>query len=271
MRHDAAEGNTMQLSGRVALVTGGGGGIGAGIAEALIEHGARVALTDINPDYAQAEADRLGQGTIALHHDVTSLKSWANVVAAVEAECAAPIDVLCNNAGISLPFKLLEEVSETEFARVMAINVTGVFNGCKALIPDMKARGRGHIVNTSSLNGLIPHGTFAAYSASKFAVAGMSEALRIELEPFGIGVSILYPGLTRSRMSENQMADLSPDMAMLTTARMMDAVWLGRAVARAIEGNEQHIITHPAHRDVIAARQDAVLAAHGEPAQPGYA
>lgn len=259
----------MEVSGKVVLVTGGGGGIGAGIAEAFVEKGAKVAVTDINPDYAMAEAERIGHGTISLRHDVTSPESWAEVKRAVEAQFG-PVDVLCNNAGISLPFKPLEDVTSEEFARVMAINVTGVFNGCKAFMPELKARGSGHIVNTSSVNGQIPFETFAAYSASKFAVAALSEAIRAELAPFDVGVSILYPGFTRSRMSEGQVPGLSPDATKALAARMMEPVWLGRAVVRAVENNELHIITHPDHRPSLEARIDALYAAFGEPAQPGY-
>lgn len=260
----------MDLEGKVALITGGGGGIGAGIAEAFAERDAKVAITDINLDYAEAEASRIGGGLIALRHDVTSLESWAEVKRAVEAQLG-PVSVLCNNAGISLPFMPLEEVSPDRFDRVMAINVRAVYNGCATFLPDMKARGAGHIANTSSANGLLPHGTFATYCASKFAVAGLSEALRIELEPFGIGVSILYPGLTRSRMSEGQMTGLSSEALEGLKARMMEPVWLGRAVARAVEDNRLHIITHPDMLGTLRKRLDGLYADFGDPAQPGYA
>ena len=260
----------MDVSGKVVLVTGGGGGIGAGIAEAFVEKGAKVAISDINADYAQAEAARIGGGTIALQHDVTSPESWAAVKASVEAQFGA-VDVLCNNAGISLPFKPMEQVSLAEFDRVMAINVRGVFLGCTLFMPEMKARTSGHIVNTSSVNGQLPHGTFAAYSATKFAVSGLSEAIRMELEPFGVGVSILYPGLTRSRMSEGQMDDLPAEFKQAIAGRMMEPVWLGRAVVRAVENNQLHIITHPDHLDTLKARIDTLYAAFGEPAQPGFA
>lgn len=260
----------MELEGKVALITGGGGGIGAGIGEALVEAGARVVLTDLNEEQARAEAARIGSGTIALAHDVTSLESWAEVRRAAQAQVGA-VDILCNNAGIALPFMPLEEVSPDTFDQVMAVNLRGVYNGCISFIPEMKARGSGHIVNTSSLNGQLPHGTFAAYCASKFAVAGLSEALRIELEPFGVGVSILYPGLTRSRMSESQMPGLPPEARKALEGRMMEPIWLGRAVARAIEENGLHIITHPDALPALTARIDALYAAYGDPAQPGYA
>ncbi len=260
----------MNVTNKVILITGGGGGIGAGIAEAFAEKGAKVAITDINLAYAQAEAARIGGGTIALHHDVTSPESWAEVKAAVEAQIGA-VDVLCNNAGISLPFKPMEEITLDQFDRVMAINLRGVFLGCHAFMAEMKARGSGHIVNTSSVNGQLPHGTFASYSASKFAVAGLSESIRMELEPSGVGVSILYPGLTRSRMSEAQMDDLPDEIKAAIAGKMMEPVWLGRAVVRAVENNELHIITHPDHLDALKARIERLYAAFGESAQPDFA
>ncbi|MCW1403235.1 SDR family oxidoreductase [Novosphingobium sp. MW5] len=260
----------MDVAGKVALVTGGGGGIGAGIAEAFAEAGARVAITDINGDWAQAEAARIGRGAIALSHDVTSPESWAEVKAGVEA-ALGPVDVLCNNAGISLPFKPMEEITLDQFDRVMAINVRGVFLGCHLFMGEMKARGSGHIVNTSSVNGQLPHGTFACYSASKFAVAGLSESIRQELALFGVGVSILYPGLTRSRMSESQMDDLPEEIKAAIAGKMMEPIWLGRAVVRAVEENQLHIITHPDHLDALKARVNALYAAFGDPAQPDFA
>lgn len=259
----------MDVAGKVVLVTGGGGGIGAGIAEAFAEKGAKVAVTDLSLAYAEAEAERIGKGVIALQQDVTSADSWAQVKAAVEARLG-PVDVLCNNAGVALPFKPMEDVSLDEFDRVMAVNVRGVFLGCNTFIPEMKARGHGHIVNTSSVNGQIPHQTFAVYSASKFAVSALSEAIRDELAPFGVGVSILYPGLTRSRMSEGQVPGLPEEARKALAAMMMEPVWLGRAVVRAVEGNALHIITHPDHLPALKARIDTLCAAYGEPAQPGY-
>ncbi|MFA7587994.1 MAG: SDR family oxidoreductase [Novosphingobium sp.] len=259
----------MDIAGKVVIVTGGGGGIGAGIAEAFAEKGARVAVTDIILDYAQAEAERIGRGTIAMAHDVTSLESWNEVKRTVEAQLG-PVDVLCNNAGVALPFKPMEDVSPAEFERVMAINLRGVYNGCITFMPEMKARRSVHIVNTASVNGLLPHGTFAVYSASKFAVVGLSEAIAQELAPFNVGVSILYPGYTRSRMSEGQVPDLAPDVMAALKARMMEPIWLGRAVVTAVEENLLHVIPHPGHRPALEKRLENLFAHYGAPAQPGY-
>ncbi len=258
----------MKLDGKVAFITGGGGGIGAGIAEAFIEKGMKVVVADIDLEHAEQAAQRLGGNAFAVPIDVTSLDSWAQAKAVTEQRFGA-IDVLCNNAGISMPREPLDQVPPERFARVMAINVTGVFNGIHTFAGEMKQRRSGHIVNTSSMNGLLPFATFAAYSASKFAVAGMSEALRDELAPFDVGVSILYPGLTRSRMSEGDAA--SGDISAETLKKgMMEPIWLGRAVARAVEQNQLHIITHPIYKAVLEARVQTILDAHGEPAQPGY-
>lgn len=262
----------MELAGKIALITGGGGGIGAGIGAALAEKGMRVVLADIDLDRARKEAEAIGPLASGIGIDVTREESWTAVRTEVEA-ASGPVDVLCNNAGIATAPMLLDEMPADLFARMMAVNVTGVFNGIRTFAPGMKARKVGHIVNTSSLNGLLAHGTFGGYSASKFAVTGMTDALRQELAPHGVGVSTLYPGLTRSYMSlSDDTAAMMPDMsAEVREAHMMDPLWLGRAVARAIEQNGEHIITHPSVKPEVERRQQVLLAAFGEPAQPGYA
>ncbi len=263
-----------ELTGKIVFITGGGGGIGAGMAQAFAERGARIVLADIATDFAEQEAARLPAGTevqvVAL--DVRSRDSWQAARAAVDSRFGA-VDVLCNNAGISTGFKPLLDVAPDEFERVMAINVTGVYNGIDTFARAMVARGNGHIVNTSSMNGLSPFGSFAAYSASKFAVLGLSDALREELAPAGVGVSTLFPGLTRSRMAEADVAGPmaeDPQRLAALRANMMDPVWLGRAVVHAVEHDEPYIVTHPEYRDSLVARHERILAAFGEPAQPGY-
>jgi NAD(P)-dependent dehydrogenase (short-subunit alcohol dehydrogenase family) len=261
----------MQLAGKVAFISGGGGGIGVGMAEAFLEKGMSVVLADIDVEHAQQAAVPFGDRAIALALDVTSPRGWNTARDAAIARFG-PVDVLCNNAGISTPRMPLDEFSPEAFARVMAINLMGVHNGVAAFASGMRARRVGHIVNTSSMNGLIPFGTFGAYSASKFAVLGLSDALRQELAPHDVGVSTLFPGLTRSRMSLDPVvgADKGDIDRVALEANMMDPVWLGRAVVKAIEKNQPYIITHPEYKPQLEARCRDILDAFGEPAQPGY-
>ncbi|HET8710162.1 MAG TPA: SDR family oxidoreductase [Spongiibacteraceae bacterium] len=269
-RHDiiVSEVQDMKLDGKVALITGGGGGIGGGIAQAFAEKGMKLVLADINLEHAQAQASEFGDNAIALELDVTSLASWAAVKAAA-CQRFGQVDVLCNNAGISQPRMPLDKIPPETFARVMAINVNGVYNGIVTFADDMRQRRSGHIVNTSSMNGLIAFGTFGAYSGSKFAVTAMSEALRDELASFDVGVSILFPGLTRSKMSlgDIESGDIPPQVA---AQGLMEPIWLGRAVAKAIEDNRLYIISHTEHRAYLEQRYKNILDAFGEPAQPGY-
>ncbi len=259
------------LGGKTAFITGGGGGIGGGMAEAFVEAGMTVVLADISLDFAQEKADELGDAAMAVALDVTDPASWQQAKDEAQARFGA-IDLLCNNAGISHPFGSLLDLAEESFDAVMAINVRGVFLGVQALVPAMVERGRGHVVNTSSVNGLIPHGPFAAYSASKFAVLGLSDSLRQELAPKGVGVSTLFPGLTRSRMSLRIKEDhgLDEEAFAAIEANMMDPLWMGRAVRRAVERDMAYIITHPDHRQALEARHGAILEAFGKPAEPGY-
>jgi NAD(P)-dependent dehydrogenase (short-subunit alcohol dehydrogenase family) len=258
----------MDINAKVAFITGGGGGIGGGIARACAEKGMKLVLADVDLERARKEATEIGGDVMAVQLDVTSLGSWAEARKAAY-DRFGTVDVLCNNAGISMPREPLDQVPPERFAQVMAINVTGVYNGVVTFAEDMKTRGSGHIVNTSSMNGLLAFGTFAAYSASKYAVTALSEALRDELAPFGIGVSVVFPGLTRSYMSQH---DLETGQISKETAErgMMEPIWLGRAVVKAVENNQLYVITHPAYRPMLEQRYRNVLAAFGEPAQPGF-
>ena len=164
------------------------------------------------------------------------------------------------------------------------MNATGTFLGARTLVPRMLARGQwGHIVNTASTGGLMAPAGIAAYCASKFAVVGLSESMRAELAPAGIGVSVLCPGGVRSNLFASSVAvrakapDAFDDLATIGTealrteqSKRMDPVRVGEMVLRAIAGNAMYIIPHPEYRGHVDERHAALVAAFGDSAQPGY-
>lgn len=256
----------MELAGRTAFITGGGGGIGEGLAEAFAEKGMKLVLADINGDAAVAEAEKYGAAALGLQLDVTSPDSWQQARKAA-LDRFGQVDVLCNNAGVSLAWQPLIDVLPEDFTRAFQVNTFSVYHGVRTFGPDMVERKCGHIVNTSSFNGLISHGTMGPYSASKFAVTALTVALRQEMEPHGVGVSAIYPGATRSQMTSEIFAR-HPDI--VRDRKVMEPVWIGRATVAAIEQNQPHVISHPALKPAYDDWISEVSASFGEPAQPGY-
>lgn len=187
-----------QLEGKVALVTGGGSGIGAEICRYFANEGATLHVADIADDKSRALADEIS-GTC--HHlDVTDETSWAETVAAVLA-AHGRIDVLVNNAGIALPFIPLHERTPHEWQRIMSINATGVFLGMRAVIPAMLIRGCGSIVNISSAAALGQWEIMeSAYAASKAAVRVLTKAAGTQYAAHGIRCNSVHPGPVDSEM-----------------------------------------------------------------------
>ena len=186
----------IELSNKVAIVTGGTKGIGRAIAESLVTAGAGVAITARNDDEIGStvtELKKLGAGTAAGYVcDVRDYEQVKSVVAEVAKEFGG-LDILINNAGVGI-FAPVESMSVEDFRAVLETNVFGVFYCCHEAIPLMKQRGGGYIINISSLAGANPHPRMAAYNASKFGLNGFSEALMQEVRHDGIKVSYIMPG-----------------------------------------------------------------------------
>jgi NAD(P)-dependent dehydrogenase (short-subunit alcohol dehydrogenase family) len=199
----------MDLSKKVAIVTGGTRGIGRAIAEALVSAGAGVAITARSEDEigtTVAELKKLGAGTAAGYVcDVRDYDQVKSVVAEVAKEFGG-LDILINNAGVGI-FASVESMSVEDFRAVLETNVFGVFYCCHEAIPLMKQRGGGYIINISSLAGANPHAEMAAYNASKFGLNGFSEALMQEVRHDRIKVSYIMPGSVNTHFGGDEPGD----------------------------------------------------------------
>jgi meso-butanediol dehydrogenase/(S,S)-butanediol dehydrogenase/diacetyl reductase len=194
-----------ELDGQVALITGAGSGIGHGIAKVLAREGAELVLTDIDLTNVERAADDLD--ALAVAHDVTSWDSCVEVVDRALAE-KGQIDVLVNNAGVSksVPF---HELDEAEWDRVNDVNAKGVFLTTRAVVPHMMERRSGSIISISSMVGKEAIPLFVHYSASKFAVIGLTQGLAKELAPYDINVNAVCPGVVRTPLWEPLLDQLS--------------------------------------------------------------
>ena len=186
------------LGGRVCVVTGGARGIGAAYARALHAAGAHVVIADLLDDDGGALAAELDRGWYR-HLDVTDEVEWADLVTETVARHGR-IDVLVNNAGIANAAPI-EHLTTAKWDAVIAVNLTGVFFGCRAVVPQMKAQGSGSIINISSVEGLRGSPGLHGYTAAKFGVRGLSQSMAVELGPFGIRVNSVHPGFIRSAMT----------------------------------------------------------------------
>jgi 3alpha(or 20beta)-hydroxysteroid dehydrogenase len=182
-----------RLAGKVALITGGARGMGRSHARHFVAEGARVVIGDLLDERGEAVAAKLGADACRyVHHDVTSEDDWARAVATTLDDFGR-LDVLVNNAGI-LRRAPIAEMPLAEFRDVLEVNVVGCWLGIKHVIAAMTAAGGGSIVNISSIEGLVGAAGFSAYSASKFAVRGVTKAAAQELGQFGIRVNSVHPG-----------------------------------------------------------------------------
>jgi NAD(P)-dependent dehydrogenase (short-subunit alcohol dehydrogenase family) len=179
------------LAGQVVAITGGARGIGRATAAALITQGARVAIGDIDAAMVEETAQELGSGTIGLPLDVTERASFSDFLDRAESELG-PLDVLINNAGI-MPIGPFLGETDGIAAKMIDVNLRGVIFGSKLGLERMVPRGRGHLVNIASMAGKGGFPGIATYCATKHAVVGLTEALRKEFRPSGVGVTVVMP------------------------------------------------------------------------------
>ncbi|MFT5222118.1 MAG: NADP-dependent 3-hydroxy acid dehydrogenase YdfG [Glaciecola sp.] len=225
------------ITGKVVAITGGAQGIGAATAALLVSRGAKVGLGDLDLELATATAKQLGPAAMASHLDVTQADSVSAFLDAVEG-ALGPIDVLINNAGVMFVGAFTKE-SEATTDLLIDVNVRGVINGCKAVLPRFEDRGHGHIVNVASMAGRVAPALLATYSATKHAVIGLTDALRNEYSGAGIQVSAIMPNVVNTRLGSGTARNIvkpleATDVAeviakVITTRQNQSSVppWLG--------------------------------------------
>ncbi len=256
------------FAGKVAFVTGGASGIGLGMARNFLAEGMRVVIADYNEEHLD-QAREILKGNNATHLIKVDVANREDLRAAVSEALGVfgKIHLLCNNAGVGGGGLAIDPDFE-EWDRAIAINLGGVVNGVKIIAPIMIEQGEGgHIVNTSSMAGMVPLPHMGAYSASKYAVRGFTEALRMDLAPHGIGVSCLYPGAVRTQLVDipdddssappGEIGDFTKNLwAALRAA--VDPMDMGRLVVEAIRENRFHILTHTEFLDEVKERHRTI-------------
>jgi len=268
------------FKGKTAFVTGGASGIGLVMAKAFADNGMNVMLADVEPsalDSALKHLNQYGNHVGGVPCDVADPDSVERAAQATF-KAFGKVHILCNNAGVAAGGGI-DTISAESWRWVVDVNLMGVVYGVRSFLPHMRAHGEGgHIVNTASMAGMISDMGFSPYAAPKFAVVAMSEGLRPQLLPFGIGVSVLCPYFVRTRIGESgrnrqqrygQMPTLDPSgpaAAMVEEIRKQIAAGLDPAdvaarVLAAIENEELYIFTHPGMRRFVEARFAAIEAA----------
>jgi len=258
------------LKGKVAFVTGGASGIGLAIARSLAWRGAKVALADIDLAAARAavvDMLRDDHHAFAVQCDVTSEESLERAADTVRDELG-DVQVLVNNAG-AFTAGPLAQTKRSDWEWLLELNVVGVANGLRLFLPRLEALGEeAHIVNTASVSGHVPVGGLSIYTASKFAVVGLSECLRLELVGTKIGLSVLCPGIVKTSLLETSPrhrperhggggADLSSIESVIESGT--DPGDVGEAVVRAIERGDFYVFTHPPLRPAFERRCAEIL------------
>jgi NAD(P)-dependent dehydrogenase (short-subunit alcohol dehydrogenase family) len=255
------------VRGKVAFITGGASGIGFGMAQAFSTAGMKVVIADIRQDHldeAMGHFNARGDAVHAIRVDVTDRKAMA--AAADETERVfGKVHIVCNNAGINL-FNDIANATYDDWDWILGVNLGGVVNGVQTFVPRIRKHGEGgHIVNTASMASFISGPSAGIYTCSKFAVRGLSEAMRYSLAPHDIGVSVLCPGLVDSQIYESDKirpshlsttSGPSDPQFMARLANLhheagMQPLEVGAKVLRAIQRKDFYIFTHPEFKEEL--------------------
>jgi len=269
-----------QFKDRVAVITGGGSGIGAAMAAAFAARGARLVLADIDAGALERTATALqatGAQVLTVRTDVGEL-AQVRALADAAVERFGAVHVVCNNAGIAL-FGPMVDASHADWEYTMRVDFWGVVHGVEVFGPRLLAQGQGgHIVNTASMAGLVGMQWLGVYCAAKFAVVGLTESLHRELTPQGIGVSVLCPMIVQTDINRNSVrnrpaalrnpgdpVDIDeppPEVQGAMKGGVIGVEEVARRVVRAIDRGDLYILTHPEQRGFLrrrAAKLDAVF------------
>ncbi len=271
------------VRGKTAFITGGASGLGLATARALVAKGARVILADIDGAGAEAAAASLcesGGEAIGLQLDVTDEASWAQ--AGDTARAFGPVRILFSNAGVGGGAGAFEDYDTDVWRWNYAVNAHAHLYACRTFLGAMKASGEdAHLVITSSMVAIVPPPISVAYISSKYATLGIAMALRNELAETKVGLSVLMPGMSATRIVETTRT-LRPGESeagkAATTSQAMQGVLaggmspdrIGARVVRAIEGGDYWIFTHPEWKAMAELVTQDMLAAFGESADPDY-
>jgi len=243
-----------RLTGRTVIVTGASSGIGRETAREFAKQGANVVLASRNREKLEAIAADIGGAASVIPVDVTERLSVAALVRRTVEEYDA-IDVLINNAGVGL-FAPIVDGNLDNARHLFEANFWGAVNCIQAVTPYMTSQRRGHIVNVSSVAGHISPPHMGMYSASKHALAAVSDSLRVELSGNGIGVSTIYPGLTETSFMENMLQEVDAP-AIPPIARFVSSAAVARRIVQAVRFNLRDAYVSP--EDVAAVAADAFV------------
>jgi NAD(P)-dependent dehydrogenase (short-subunit alcohol dehydrogenase family) len=265
------------LTGKTAFVTGGASGIGLAMGHAFAAAGMRVMLADIEAKPLEAAVAGFKGNLPEVRGVQCDVRDPAAVERAAHETVAAfgKVHVVCNNAGVGGTAGS-DRVNLNDWRWVIDINLMGVVHGIKSFVPLLKSHGEGgHFVNTASMAGFLPGTGFGAYTATKYAVVGISEALQVELEPAGIGVSVLCPGWVATQITESrrnwpkEYGDPPPRLDGPLAATIAELVKNGMApsdvaelVLNAVRENELYIFTHPHMRPPLEKRVERFLTSY---------